>query len=135
MDLKQAAAIGKRTEEGDWLDIPDFPGTRIKTRGLDTADFRRARVLGLAKLRARDKTPENFEEAKRRVDAQAVVEVCIQDWEGFTENGVAIPFTKEKALQLIAEPMAGRVYIATFNYAAARVGSWDGADEDEDIKN
>jgi len=99
---KNVAAI----DAGDWVsDIPNFPGVRLKVRGLGSETCENVRD---AKVRAL--MPSDFDEngapkkdVTARIAREVLHEAILIDWDGFTASGKAFPYSPESALPFCTE--------------------------------
>lgn len=87
--------------EGEWIDdIPDMEGVRFKVRSTNFKPFRTA-TAGLARRSGKKLNTDaglmNFNVAT----GKPLAEHILLDWDGLTEGGEPLPFTREKALAIL----------------------------------
>ncbi len=122
-------------EGGEWVaDIPECGDLRIRTKGLNNAAYeKRFQALVAAAPRADKPKGRLTPAAQRRITNICLAETCLLDWEGLTSGGAEdapIPFSREKALELICDPQYEPFRDACI-YAAAHVAR-AGADDAEE---
>lgn len=113
--LSSLAVDLTRETEGDWVDLPDLPGVRLKTRSLHYAPYRVARDSAFVTLsRKHGKTIPA--EASDTVLRKLCADHLLLDWDGFD-----VPYTHEAALTVLTDP-AFREFVSHVLWAAAQVG-------------
>ena len=80
------------TGETDWI---------LTIVGIDSAEFNKSMSVKAQRL-IDGKGAQSIEE--RQKDAAELVAACIVGWTGLSSNGVQIPYSPEKALELISDP-------------------------------
>lgn len=108
MKLSAIKIDSARAEQGDWVgDLPDCGDLRLKVRGVRNSDARRLRQKLLASV-PRDQTERGGmlkPQADDEISAKITAETILVDWANLTdENDQPIPFSKEKALELLLNP-------------------------------
>ncbi|MBS7696270.1 MULTISPECIES: hypothetical protein [unclassified Chelatococcus] len=107
MDLKSAKVNSVLIEAGEWVkDIPGMDDLALKVRGLgciEAKNFMSRRVRALPKgTMNRDGTfPPALQE---RLLTEQCIEVLLLDWENLTEDKTTVPYSKEKARELLTNP-------------------------------
>lgn len=100
---ERAAAI----ETGEWIsDIPQMGDVRLKVRGIGSKLYQTT-VARLSRAvtrdgRNRDNSLKNDVAAK--ITGEALAEHILLDWDGFTEEGEPLAYSKELALQWLTDP-------------------------------
>lgn len=88
-------------DEGEWVsDIPDLDGIRFKVR---SANYRPFRVATAALARRSGKRMRSDEGlmAFNVATGKPLAEHILLDWDGVTDNGKPVKFTKEKAIAVL----------------------------------
>lgn len=127
MDLSALKVNSTAAEQGDWVrDIPGLGDIAFKVRGNTNSDARRRRSELINALSfSQRKDPKALD----AVSVKVIVETVLLDWSGLTDAGVAIPYSREKATELLSNPD----YVDFANgvaWAAASVGT-DASDKIE----
>jgi hypothetical protein len=107
MDLSNLQRDSAKVEAGEWVDgIPGFGSARLRVRGLESVVFNttRARKERQAQRQDRERDGTLKAEAARRVFGEALAEVILLDWDGLTEGGAPMPYSAEKARELLTNP-------------------------------
>lgn len=133
MKLSELKIDRARVETGEWVDnIPDCGDLRIRTRGLNNADYRslQQRLQGAVPRKERRKglNPETSD----RIMRQCILQTCLLEWDCLTDGDKAIPYSPEKAAELLNDPEYRPLLDACF-FAAATVGD-DRDDDREDVE-
>lgn len=107
MKLSAIKVDSARAEQGAWVgDIPDMGDLRLRVRGLRNADARRLRAKLLAAVPRDQRANGRLSPAAADdIDARVLAETILVDWQNLTdENDQPLPFSREKALDLLANP-------------------------------
>lgn len=107
MKLSAIKVDSARAEQGAWIgEIPDMGDLRLRVRGLRNADARRLRAQ-LVRSVPRDQlvrgslTPE----AEDKIASKILAGSILVDWQNLSdEHDEPIPYSKEKALELLTDP-------------------------------
>lgn len=107
MDIGKLKIDKSRVEGGDWVDdLPNAEGLRLRVRGIGSSRYRDAvnrRSRGVPRSsRNRDGTLSS--ELSDKITGEAAAEALLLDWQGLTEDGVEIPYDRDRALKLLTEP-------------------------------
>lgn len=87
--------------EGDWIDeIPDMDGVRFKVRSTNYKPFRVA-TAGLARRAGRKLNSDEGLSDFSVSTGKPLADHILIDWDGVTNGGSAVPFTKDMALALL----------------------------------
>lgn len=92
--LRQNADL---SEDGIWIDFED---ARVKIRSTDSKTYRRV-ITKIAQKQSSRKLQKDAE-VMHKVSIEGMADGIVIDWEGFTENGVDLPCTRENRLKLCA---------------------------------
>lgn len=135
MKLSDGTINVDRLEHGGWVDdIPGMPGFRVKTRGVNNADYRRRQMQEIEALPRKKRTGRTDPDDTDRIVGICLLETCLLDWDGLEENGEAVPYSKDLAKQLIFEPKY-RMFRDAFLNAAVIVSEQIETDEKETAAN
>lgn len=141
MKLSQLKTNVAAVENGVWMkDLPGWDGLELKVRGLNNSEYRALqRNLNEAIPRIRWQTgkvtPKEVEEISHKLLHQTV----LMDWRGLEDeneagNAVPLPYTAEKAWELLSNPEFV-VFRDIVIFAASLVGSEAAEAEEADAKN
>ncbi len=110
--------------EGDWVEVAEWPGVKLKVRSIESKDFQNAREQRHAKLaKALGRVPYQSEFAPHL--AKLVASFILLGWEGIAdENEGPIEYSQQKAMELLTDPTM-RELVTQVIWAANRVGSRD----------
>lgn len=122
---------------GAWVgDIAGFPGVRVLVTGLtrnpDAQAAIRQRLEAIQK--ASDEQAEPDEKQRAQVIKTVLADIVLQDWDGFTQGGKKLKFSREKAKQWI-ESREGEMLAALVFAAASKIDENASAFVDSVAKN
>jgi hypothetical protein len=133
VDLKDIRLDSAKIDGGDWVgDIAGFPKLRLRVRGLNSLSYQSALArLARAVPRAqRDTDGALKSDGAWLLQGEALAESVLLDWSGVTEGGEPVPFSKDKARELLCN----RDFL-TFReavlFAAAKVGECEREAQDD----
>jgi hypothetical protein len=109
MEVTTAFADPNLEETGAWADYRE--GSKIKVARIGNMKFQRALASQSRKNKA-NTDPER----ETKILCEAIAETVLLDWDGFTRNGAALPYSKDEAASLLFASMDFRnevVEIAT----------------------
>lgn len=115
-------------EAGDWVDVPvelfpDLDGVRLKVRGAGNGDYRRLQARLLRAIAAKKFDAEKEQSAAEAVGGELLARTVLLDWQGLeNEDGSALPFSAETALQLLTDPEM-RIFRDAVAYAANQIAN------------
>jgi hypothetical protein len=105
-----------RESEGDWVDIPDLPGVRLKVRSFHYGPYRMARdLLNQRLVKKYGRAPAPSDEVAREY-GRLYADHLLLDWDGFDQ-----PFTPETGRTVLTDP-AYRSMLGHIEYAASKIG-------------
>lgn len=107
MDFNALKRDSAAIAAGVWVsDIPEMGDLRLKVRGLSSpvATALRQRKERAAPKTDRDRAGRLKPEASVRVTAEVLLEVVLIDWDGLTDNGKPVPYSREVAEKLLTDP-------------------------------
>lgn len=96
LDEKALAAV----DDGVWIDdIPDALGVRLKVRGWSSEKVQSVKSFKerRASRKDRDATGALSHAANIRIVRELVSEAILLDWEGITDGGKPVPYSKDLA--------------------------------------
>lgn len=113
--LESIKADLKRENEGDWVDIPDLPGVRLRVRSHNYGPYKIALSKSLQRLVRRHGREQIPDDVALMAGGSVYADHILLDWEGFDE-----PYTPETARAVLMNP-AYRELQAHVRYAAAEI--------------
>lgn len=107
MKLSKMRVNSAAMEVGRWVPLgKTFPGVEVKVRGVKSKGYKRElhRYVSDLPLAERLKIGDDMDAAER-VDIQMTAGYLLVDWRGIEdENDQPVPFSKEKATELLSDP-------------------------------
>ncbi|HEX2554251.1 MAG TPA: hypothetical protein VHL98_11145 [Microvirga sp.] len=136
MKLNDITVDAVKIEAGAWIgDIPEMGDLRLHVRGINNADYRRMQTKLLdAVPRAKRQGGRVDPDEQDRVTNQCLVATVLLGWENFEDQDGSIPFSREKARELLSDPRYRRFRDAVI-WAAVAVGEAQAADLEADQGN
>lgn len=115
MDIDKLQKTSTAIDETQWeTDIPNLPGISLQVRSMSAPTV--AKALGRA-LRKAEKVDDVVPDAvQEEIDNDIIATHVLVDWKGFTEGDKTVPYSPEKALELLTSS----IFRAGVNIAAAR---------------
>ena len=107
MDIGSIKINASKIEDGVWVDtIPEFGDLRLLVRGTSSFAYRDAIGRLSRNLPKNKRNDDGSVPAKEldRLTAQALAEGALLGWENVEIGGVAVPFSKERAVDLLTDP-------------------------------
>ena len=102
MDIRKAFATSRELEEeGVWVDLGE--GARLKIARIGNPanrDLMRRKMKPHRTALRADKLPEDI---LNRITIEVMAETILLGWEGLTEGGQPLPYTRENAIQQLTE--------------------------------
>lgn len=115
----------KRETDGDWVDIPDLPGLRLKVRGFNYGPYLAAKSI-VDQRNQRRYFSKNLTLPTQEFfagNAKLYLDHILLDWGGLADDdGNPVPFAE--AEEILTDP-AYRVLHEHIRYAAALIGEID----------
>lgn len=135
LKLSSIKADLAKEAEGDWVEIPEWPGVRLKVRSINSRDYQIAREMLVQKLTrhlGRSPTSPEMEPAL----AKLVAIHLARGWEGLVgdDGKTEEIYSQQRAIELIADP-ALRELEMQYIWCANRVGAQDAEFVADAIKN
>ena len=136
MKLSSIEVDPDKIEQGQWIgNIPEDGDLELKVRGLQNADFRRLQgKLVEAVPRAKKVGGRLDPDEQDRVTNQCLAATVLLGWRGLEDDNGPIPFSKEKARELLMDPRYRRFREAVI-WAASVVGEEQAAALEDDAGN
>lgn len=137
MKLSDAKVNVVKLEEGGWVDnIPELEGLRLKVRGAGNRQWRRLMQQLINAIPRKKRHAGVIDPAEMdRVMAIVLRDACLDDWDGLEgDDGKPLPYSKEKACELLADPAYAK-FRDGVTWAANAVAEQEAADTDSDAKN
>lgn len=107
MDIKSIKRDPKKIDDGQWVsDIPDMGDLRLKVRGMSAVTVRdtRSKLERAVPKEHRRRDGSLTAAAGMSVLGQTAFEAILQDWDGLTEDGKPIPYTRALAKEWLTNP-------------------------------
>lgn len=102
MDLNQVKVDADKARNGAWIDVDDT--TRLLIARAGGQNFRRTMQKYLLEHREDIANDSFSDDAYRNLLAEIMADCVLLGWEGLTENGEPIEYSKEKAAALLSDP-------------------------------
>lgn len=137
MKLSELKVDPQRIENGAWVDnIPEMEGLRLKVRGAFNADWRKLQSRLVAAVPRQKRARGQLDPAEQdRVMSIVLRDACLLEWDGIEgDDGQPLPYSKEKATELLTDPQYGKFREAVI-WAANTVADQRESDIEEDVKN
>lgn len=137
MKLSKIRSGVAKAEAGAWvrnLPIDGLDDLALKVRGAFNADAVRLRASLIGELPKDERKPLSPEN-DQRISVEVAVETILIDWQLEDEAGKPLPFSKDKARDLLTDPDIGRVLRNAVGFAAQIVASQGVDDLELDAKN
>lgn len=137
MDINELVipdAVVEKVESGVWIDdITDFPGLRLRVRGINSKIYQTefARRLRMVPRKERDRDGNPNVEALREAQALAAHKYLLLEWDGLNDGDSPVPYSADLAKKLITNPNARLLDAVIW---AARVADNEAAAINEDIE-
>lgn len=101
LDFKSFATDSNAEEKG--IKVPLGPGTSIIVARMGNRSFVNARKTKMRPYEALDRFGKVPEEVQDQILRELIAETVLLGWEGFTENGEPVPYSRENALRVLSE--------------------------------
>lgn len=127
--LQSTKADLARENEGDWVDIPELPGVRLKVRGNNYAPYQMAKSVveaRWARRYAREPVPPDI---LLRENGRLYAEHILVDWEGFD-----VPYDAGLARETLLDP-GFRTLHEHIRYAMQQVSETDAVFVEDTARN
>jgi hypothetical protein len=135
MELSEQKIDLVKLEEGDWVEkIPEGGNLRLKVRGAENKAWRRMQDKLINAVPRNRRVNGIDPEDRDRITAQLLLNTCLLDWDGLHIDGVPVPYSKEKAKELLTDPQ-WIVFRNAVSWAANVVATQRHAEIEEDAGN
>lgn len=136
MKLEQMAVDPAAIEEGRWVgNLPELPDVQVRVRGFGNRDYRALQQKLMRSVSGAQRALGMGVDEQDRQQTTLLVETILLDWKGIDiADGVPLPFSKEKALELLSDPRMVKFRGAVI-FAASLVGEQEAAEAETDAKN
>lgn len=135
MDIKRVKVDAARGERGDWIgDIPGMGDLRLHVRGFANTDYTAfiAREVGAVPKEQREggrAFAPLLPNVRDGIVTRGMVEHILLGWDNLTEDGQPVAYSKEMAMNYLADPDF-RVFFSAVEWAAGQVDQI----RDEEVK-
>lgn len=110
-----------REREGAWIEIPEWPGVALLTRGFQYGPFKTARDAFYKDLAKRHGKNTDSEDELFDINGKLIADHLLLGWRGIVDDQEKqVPFTRETALELLTD-RGWRVFQTKANWAAAQL--------------
>lgn len=135
MALKLNSIKREVAKDGEWVDITEWPGVRLKVRSINSRDYQIDREMLVQKLTrqlGRFPTSPEMEPALGKLIARRI----LRDWDGVIvgDGEAPTPYSAEAALELLSDPEM-LAFEQQVIWAASRVGERDAEFTPDAVKN
>jgi len=120
MDIGEIRQRDTAFTDGEWVgDLPGCGDMRVKVRAFQSPQVVSTwgRLSRAAPNDERQADGQLTEDAHARIDREVLLDVVLLDWDGLTDNGEPVPYSRDMARQFIQVGL----FEAAVRYAAARV--------------
>lgn len=107
MEISEIRRDASKVASGQWVDdIPNMGDLRLCVRGLQCAQARalRERKERRVDRSGRDRDGTILPKVRDAILAEVMLEVILLDWDGITDNGKPVPYSKELAKEWLTNP-------------------------------
>lgn len=137
MELSSIRRNAAAAAEGRWVDdIPSMPGLRLRVRGLTSlaAVKCRRKLERQVEKKDRERGGGFKPEAEQRITREVLAEAVLLEWDGVKEGGKPVPYSEERARQLLLDPDYD-AFAGAVTWAASVVDSDDAEVADQQSGN
>lgn len=107
MKLSKMKVNSAAIQGGRWVSIGKFfPGVEVKVRGFKNKDYQRELLRMMSDIPIADRMKAASDpDFSEKLDIDLMASSILIDWRGLeTEDGEALPFTRDKALEILSDP-------------------------------
>jgi hypothetical protein len=135
LKLSSIAADLAKENEGDWVDISEWAGVRLKVRSINSKDYQIARETRVNKMIQSLGRLPLAPEMQPHI-AKLAASFLLIGWEGVIVGDGDVPteYSPAVAMELMTDP-AMRPFVEQVIWAATRIGSRDAEFTSAAIKN
>lgn len=107
MDISKIKRDTNKISEGQWVsDIPEAGDLKVRVRGMSSPivqSLMSRKLRSIAKVdKARDGSPKL--EVATRITAEVIAEAVLLDWDGLTDDGNEVKYSKALATEWLTNP-------------------------------
>lgn len=102
MDIAKFQSDPKKSDEGVWISLDE--STRIRVARADNPRYQAAMRRELLPYKQAVRAGTLSEKIADKVMAVCLAEAVLLDWDGFTAEGEPLPYSREKAVELLMAP-------------------------------
>lgn len=131
MDIKKAFGTNENLErDGVWIDMGDGASVKVARSGNRENRAVVKRLLAPHKVALRnDKLSDDVIE---KVTIEAMADTILIDWKGISEDGKAVPYTRDNAIRLLTDYKDFRDQVSAFS---TELALFQDRQEEATIKN
>jgi hypothetical protein len=137
MDIATIRIDAGKSEAGEWVgDIPGLPGVRLRVRGTRSFAYRQA-IIDRRKALPRISFNRDGSlpvEIADRVAGEAMADGLLLGWDGITNGGEPLPYSRDTALMLLTDP-AYEIFREGVLFAASVVGDAEAESKETTLGN
>lgn len=95
-----------KLEEGDWVEnIPEWGDLRLKVKGIRNKAWVRMQRILMDAVPKKMKIGGRIDETEQdKITTSLLLNTCLLDWSGLEDDVTPIPYSKEKASELLNNP-------------------------------
>lgn len=141
MDMQSVKVDTVKVEGGDWVGekygtpIQDMGDLCLKVRGMNCAAWRAlSRKLAAAVPRNKKVGGVIAQDEQDKIINACLLNVGVMDWDGMTDGGKSLPYSKDVASQYLTDP-AFLAFRDAALWACSIVGAQVAAAVEDDVKN
>lgn len=113
MDIKNLVLTDEAMsviESGAWVrNLPGAPGLGLFVTGTGAKAFQKAMMDKHGEFRRENKGEPVTDEQHTEATRHAMAHVGLKDWDGITDDGKPVPYTKEQAIQWLTSKNGERL--------------------------
>jgi len=133
MDIHQVFGTDRSKEtEGVWVSVGE--GGEVKVARTNNPRYKEAFRRKLEKYRASVERGTIDEETAQKVLVEVLAETILLDWKGFKDNGEKVPYSREKAVELLTNYPDFRDFITANAERMANYKQEQKVDEEKNSK-
>lgn len=117
-------------EQGTWIDLS--PTSKIKLARIGCKNFQQEVKKRQKPYRAMVRAGTLPDHVQTQILVGVLAETIILGWEGFTEGGEPVPYTKDNAVRVLTESRDFRDFIVTL---ADDINVFKAAEREDGLKN
>lgn len=105
--LKRSPERAAAIEAGEWVDrIPMMGDVRLRVRGIGSKSYQAmlGRLFRAVPREGRNRDNSLKTDVAAKLTGEAMAEHILLDWDGLTESGEPLPFSKDLAKEWLTDP-------------------------------